>query len=256
MRTAAATQLLDSLHRYVYGNPLDMNERLMFEDVPLLDYALAAAEPLPQTALHRVLYDLAYNSWYVAYDDLEFAADLLPEARDFLAITFQEMRIPMPSEFATEDPDAFRAARDKHAELFARGLYFIVDDAFAIAWRMRAILSAFNERLAATIRPLRVTDDKRLVADGRLPRVSRLPAWLMSNLLARETGLCHECGRPVAAALGSAESPHVDHVIALAHSGGNDPTNFRILCAPCNLARGAKPVTIVDQFTWPNARPF
>lgn len=255
VRTAAATQLIDTLHRYVYGNPLDINEKLMFEDIPLTEYALAAAEPLPQTALHKVLFDLAYNGWYMAYDDLEFAADLLPEARNFLSITFQEMRIPMPLDFATEDPDAFRVARDKYAVLFVDGLYSIVNDAFAIAWQMRAMLSTFNECLAARIRPLKMVDDARLVADGRLPRINRLPSWLMNALQARETGLCHECGRTVAPALGSTESPHFDHVIALAHSGGNDPTNFRVLCAACNLQRGAKPVTIVDEFAWPNARP-
>lgn len=38
---------------------------------------------------------------------------------------------------------------------------------------------------------------------------------------------------------------HVDHIVALANGGGNDPANLQLLCAPCNLSKGAK-----DFDTW------
>lgn len=33
---------------------------------------------------------------------------------------------------------------------------------------------------------------------------------------------------------------HVDHIIALASGGSNWPSNLQLLCAPCNLSKGAK----------------
>lgn len=256
VRTGAATQLLNTLHRYVYARPLDLNEEHLFDEIPLQEYALSSHVPLPRTALHKVLYDLAYNDWYVMnYDDLDFSSDLLPEARNFLSFTFDEMRMNLPWEFATDDPDEFRAARDKYRVMFQAGLHVIVDDTFALAWRLRPLLADFNQALAAKIRQMRLVDDPRLAADGRLPRPNYLPTWLEAVLHQRDGGICQECGRPAIASLGSDESPHIDHVVALANGGGNDATNLRLLCAVCNSRKGANDEPVVNQFAWPNARP-
>jgi 5-methylcytosine-specific restriction endonuclease McrA len=257
VRTGAATQLLDTLHRYVYARPLDVNEELLFEEIPLTEYALSAHVPLPRTALHNVLFDLACNGWYImSYDDLDFSSDLLPEIREFLSFTFSEMRIALPQEFQTDDPDEFRVARDKYRHVFLNGLHFIVEDTFALAWRLRSLLADFNQALAARIRTMRLADDPRMEADGRLPRLRYLPSWLGTALHQRDGGICQKCGRPTIASFGSDETPHIDHVVALANGGGNDPTNLRILCAACNLEKGANNESVANQFAWPNARPI
>lgn len=257
VRTGAATQLLETLHRYVYGRPLDRNEALLFEEIPLTEYALRAHVPLERTALHNVLYDLAYNGWCVmSYDDFDFASDLLPEIRKFLSFTFSEMRIPFPQDFETNDPDEFRAARDKHRQLFENGLHFIVDDTFFLAWQLKSLLADFNGALAARIRGMKLSDDPRLVADGRLPRPNYIPTWVVTVLHQRDRGFCQECGRPAIASLGSDEAPHIDHIVALANGGGSDVTNLRLMCAECNLGKGASNALVANQFAWPNSRPI
>lgn len=256
VRTGAATQLLETLHRFVYARPYDVNEEMLFEEVPVAEYALEAHEPEPRTALHKVLSDLAYNDWYVMnYDDLDFAEDLLPEIRSFLSFTFAEMRMTLPSEFSTDDPDEFRAARDKYRQVFLNGLHCIVEDTFALAWRLRSLLADFNEVLASRVRGLRLIDDSRLEADGRLPRPGYIPSWLVTALHQRDGGICQRCSRPALPSFGSDEPPHIDHVVALADGGCNDPTNLRLLCADCNLKKGPRREKVANQFSWPDSRP-
>lgn len=257
VRTGAATQLLDSLHRFVYARPIDENEKLLFEEVPLTEYALSAHVPESRTALHKVLYDLAYNEWYImAYDDFDFGEDLLPEIRDFLSFTFAEMRMSLPREFQTDDVDKFRAARDEYRQAFLDGLHCIVDDTFFLAWRLRSLLADFNQVLALRIRELKLEDDPRLEADGRLSRPSYIPSWVVTALHQRDGAICQRCGRPALPSFGSDEPPHIDHVLALADGGGSDPTNLRLLCADCNLKKGRRGEQVVNQFSWPEYRPI
>lgn len=257
VRTGAATQLLETLHRYVYSRHLDRNEALLFEEIPLAEYALRACIPLERTALHNVLYDLAYNEWYVTtYDDFDFASDLLPEIRDFLSFTFREMRTALPPDFETNNPDDFRAARNKYRQVFLDGLHFIVEDTFALAWRLKSLLADFNKSLAARICGMKLSDDPRLAADGRLPRPNYIPAWVITVLHQRDGGFCQKCGCPAVPSLGSDEAPHVDHIVALANGGGSDVTNLRLMCAKCNLEKGASDTLVADQFAWPNSRPI
>ncbi len=256
IRTKAAVQLLDILQRYLDGRPIDENERLIFEEIPLTEFALASHVAAPKTALHKLLYELAYYDLYVmAYDDLQFDSELLPEIKDFLSFIFSEMRISAPAEFLTDDPEKFRIARNMYRDLFKDGIYVIVDDAFALAWQMRRLLTEFNKLLAARIRNLRHIEDSRLAADGRLPRLDYYPSWLEQVLHIRDGCICQSCGNPIAAFLGSTDRPHIDHIVALVNGGGNDPTNLRLLCAACNLKKGANHEVPENQFSWPNANP-
>ncbi|VWB45296.1 hypothetical protein BPS26883_02075 [Burkholderia pseudomultivorans] len=254
IRTSAAHELLTCFERFVYDRPIDVNEGLHFADVPLTDYALQTATIEPRTALHKVLADLADVYFYLyAYDDAEFAPDLASEFADYVRWMFGEMGMIAPAAFSSSDPEVLRCARDEHRSAFSDGLHNIVVSAYAIAWQRRTLMFDFNTKLAERIRPLKKSDYPVLESDGRLPR-AYFPSWLVNRIQHRDRGLCQHCGRPALAVFGSEESSHIDHMVALAIGGGNDPTNLQLSCGDCNLAKGAKVVEIRDEFSWPDAR--
>lgn len=53
-------------------------------------------------------------------------------------------------------------------------------------------------------------------------------------LRTHQAQICNICGTPI----GQDES-HLDHVIALANGGTNDPDNLRVTHASCNVRKGA-----------------
>lgn len=46
---------------------------------------------------------------------------------------------------------------------------------------------------------------------------------------------CRQCGREVASGSG-----HIDHIVPLARGGAHAQENLQLLCAPCNLTKGAR----------------
>jgi len=56
----------------------------------------------------------------------------------------------------------------------------------------------------------------------------------------RDGWRCQLCGRAIDpnARTPAADALHVDHRIARAHGGSDDPSNLRATCAGCNLAKG------------------
>jgi hypothetical protein len=255
IQTGAAHELLVALDRFIYDRPMDANERFHFEEIPLTEYALASAAIGAKTALHKTLYDLAYVEFFLySYDDAEFASDLIGEFTAYVTWMFREMGKTVPAGFASTDSDVVREARDAHRDIFVDGLHSIVDSAFALAWLRKTLLCDFNRKLASRIRPLKKADHPILETDGRLPRAPRFPSWLLNAVQRRDLGVCQHCGVPVVAVFGSDDSPHIDHMVALALGGGNDPTNLLLSCGPCNLSKGAQAVNIKDEFSWPNAR--
>ena len=71
------------------------------------------------------------------------------------------------------------------------------------------------------------------------PRYRRL-------ILLRDKFTCQQCGRrPTAKGAGGIVRPdlsmlHVDHITPLARGGADAFDNLQLLCAPCNLTKGAK----------------
>lgn len=53
-------------------------------------------------------------------------------------------------------------------------------------------------------------------------------------LFERQNGLCTICKCDISSGY------HVDHVVALSRGGTNWPENIQLLCAPCNLKKGAR----------------
>jgi 5-methylcytosine-specific restriction endonuclease McrA len=65
------------------------------------------------------------------------------------------------------------------------------------------------------------------------------PIDVIKDLYNDQKGLCPLCGDPLGDSLASA-TYHVDHNIPFSRGGGNERTNLRLLCPPCNLSKGAK----------------
>lgn len=53
-------------------------------------------------------------------------------------------------------------------------------------------------------------------------------------LSARQGGRCALCAQPLDKA-----GVHVDHIVPRKHGGKNHHTNLQLVCARCNLAKGA-----------------
>ena len=53
-------------------------------------------------------------------------------------------------------------------------------------------------------------------------------------LAARQAGRCALCGFPLDARM------HVDHIVPRKLGGKNRMSNYQLVCASCNLAKGAK----------------
>ena len=69
-----------------------------------------------------------------------------------------------------------------------------------------------------------------------------LSAGLADKLLKLQRGKCACCRVSIA------DGSHLDHRIPLALGGPNEDWNMQLLCAPCNLSKGAKhPVDFMQQ---------
>lgn len=60
---------------------------------------------------------------------------------------------------------------------------------------------------------------------------TRLWRKIRAAVLARDGWRCYWCGRPAAT---------VDHLIARARGGDDNPANLVAACTPCNSSRGAR----------------
>ena len=56
--------------------------------------------------------------------------------------------------------------------------------------------------------------------------------------------------------LGSDEAPHIDHIVALANGGGSDVKDLRLMCANCNLGKGASNALVANRSLGRTLAPF
>lgn len=68
------------------------------------------------------------------------------------------------------------------------------------------------------------------------------PEWAKRAVIARDRGMCAECGNALVMELMA--TPNIDHIIPLAAGGSNDIVNLQLLCQQCNLkkSKSKKPV--------------
>lgn len=76
------------------------------------------------------------------------------------------------------------------------------------------------------------------VAPARRPAV---PAAIKRAVRQRDRYRCRRCGMTERAHLARyGQRLHLDHVIPWSHGGPSTTGNLRLLCQPCNLAKGAR----------------
>jgi len=64
------------------------------------------------------------------------------------------------------------------------------------------------------------------------PRTRHIPQDVKIAVSVRDQGRCRQCG--------SAENLHFDHIIPYSRGGANTVDNIQLLCATCNLRKGAR----------------
>ncbi|MGO9838526.1 MAG: HNH endonuclease [Polyangiaceae bacterium] len=104
-----------------------------------------------------------------------------------------------------------------------------------------AFCSLSTSALAALVTPLKVADHADLLErDGVVKRCAYWPARLRRALVFRDKGHCAICLNDISGLVSIGEEGyHVDHIVPLDLGGTNDPTNLQLLCAACNLVKGA-----------------
>jgi hypothetical protein len=246
-------ELLSMVERYVYRSPLCEDEKLIFQEIDekLIDYAVDAINISPNTALHRVLDDLAYIRFYAySYDDLDCFNDESDFA-NYVITMFEHMNALVPQEFYKESSEDIMIAREKYRDSFLTGLDVFVNSAFAQLWFRKAFLFKFNELLAGSISKLLKSDYPMLEQDGRIPRASYFHKWINQSIIRREGGLCHYCKNVVASPSLDNQNYDIDHMIPIAKGGTNDPTNLVLSCKKCNNQKRANHHSKPDSFLWP-----
>lgn len=95
--------------------------------------------------------------------------------------------------------------------------------------RVRAQKRAWYRRNKERLRPLwNLRDKRKRNAEGSFTPND------VERISVKQRGKCAIC----AASLGTAF--HRDHIIPLVLGGSNWPSNIQLLCAPCNIGKGAK----------------
>jgi hypothetical protein len=246
-----AIDLISMIERYVYKSPIDENERIYFEDLPIKDISLGSVLISQNTALHKVLHELVYSQCYLClYDDIDWV-DNHHEFSSYVIEMFGHMGLRVPHEFYCKTETGILAAREKYREYFLSGLQRFVNSAFAHLWQRKGFLYDFNMILANEISPLLKSEYPILESDGKLPRAAYFPTWIKDLVMYRERGLCHYCGCIVAHPSVPNQSYDIDHMIPIAGGGTNDPTNLVLSCPKCNNGKRAKYLSVPDTFAWP-----
>lgn len=70
---------------------------------------------------------------------------------------------------------------------------------------------------------------------------ARPPAWLKQAIFHRDKGTCQHCTTNLTGVVNRGERVDYDHILPLKEYGSNDPTNWQLLCRPCNLKKGPRP---------------
>lgn len=131
-----------------------------------------------------------------------------------------------------------RGYLDLVKEQFLSRIPTSVDAAFHILIYNKAFLADFHTKIAKktqqVIEEMKKKFDTKYFNGDKIQR-RRLGPWGLNAILYRDKGVCVICRNNISGMISSQVGiRHYDHIVPLDKYGCNDPTNFQLLCKPCN----------------------
>jgi hypothetical protein len=194
------------------------------------DLATHVGTPHKWTILHHTIHEvtfayLEYMTGHVAEDSTDYFKEILSEAG---------MKAP-----AWLKPCSVGRHVYELDEILHKACRALVPSVFHILFSDREFLAQFQIQISELVKQLKKADHPNImVSDGTFKRPTYLPTWLKAGVFHRDHGRCQSCWRDLTGLIEPVSDLHLDHIIPLHQSGTNDPTNFQLLCAQCNLAKG------------------
>jgi HNH endonuclease len=196
------------------------------------DFAKRVGTPHKQTILHETIHAVAFS--YLEYSTRKFPELETSYYQELL--TEAGMKIPKWLK-----PDLVSGHTHHLDRLLAKASEVLVPSVFHVLFSDREFVTLFQTRIAAFTSQLKLTDAPDLLSkDGVFKRPAYLPTWLKAGIFHRDRGRCQHCWRDLTGLGNPVTDLHLDHIIPLAQSGSNDPTNFQLSCGLCNLKKGKK----------------
>lgn len=131
---------------------------------------------------------------------------------------------------------------DELDELLQTVITSEVKASFHLLFANRNFLFDFQSAISEKyIKCLKKTDHPTILKrDGVLTRPRYIPKWLKKAVFYRDQGRCQICWKDISGLMAPNFDCELDHIIPLAASGTNDPTNFQLICKECNIEKSDK----------------
>jgi hypothetical protein len=191
-----------------------------------------AARPAKKTLLHDFIHGLNIS-------DLDYETGHYPsEQIDSFVSILRSANIESPPWLCESEVRGHIRALDA---LLDRAAEVITEATFHLLFSDREFLVSFQKLIAGKIRTYDQSTSAALFKKPNvLRRLKSLPSWLRRAVFLRDKGRCQICFCDLTGTLALDPKLHLDHIMPLASSGSNDPTNFQLLCESCNLDKSSK----------------
>ncbi|MBY0510640.1 MAG: HNH endonuclease [Rhodospirillaceae bacterium] len=228
----------DFIYRCVQGaNGFDDDE--IFVDY--LSEPLKVVKPQKVTLLHEFIANV--TRFEVTYLVDKFPEDSVESTKEIL----REANIPAPKWLKST---RMRERLDEVCELLEEAVATFTPSIFFVLFSDRQFLTLFQGRIAAFVGTLTTDNHPALIMrNGVLKRPNNLPVWLKAAIFHRDRGRCQHCWKDMTGLGRPITDLHLDHIVPLAASGSNDPTNFQLACERCNKRKGAREINQPSKFT-------
>ena len=201
---------------------------------PVSDFVTKAAKPQKRTLLHEYIYSVIVEQyeWDIGHGAPE---DLIDMRGLFIAANRTVPEWMTPEHLVDHLYDLDREMRMCVDALVPATFHILFSD-LRFLQDFQDIVSELVSQISAEEFPI------ALRSVGVLRRPRHIPVWLKKAIFHRDKGRCQACLCDLTGVIALGSEIHIDHIRPLARSGSNDPTNFQLLCEPCNKRKGAREV--------------
>src|SRR6185437_1326315 len=190
------------------------------------------ATPNKQMILHETIHAVAFC--YLEYSTRKFPRECVDDYRSLL----KEAKMAIPKWLTKKQVESHVCELDP---MLAKASEILVPPVFHVLFSDRDFVTIFQSRIAELACELKHADfPELLLSDGIFKRPNYIPTWLKAAIFHRDHGRCQHCWKDLTGLGSPVTDLHLDHIVPLAQSGSNDPTNFQLSCRACNLKKGKK----------------